>query len=112
MINTWYSHYKYTYNKALSLVKGENEKSSTFDWVSSLGKIEGKAPRTNYYSKITLRNLVTPSHVCSSIPWISETPYAIREQASFEVSSNYKTCLTNLKEGKIKFFDMKFKNRL
>lgn len=111
LINKWYSHYRFTYNQSLSLVKADYEKNSTFDWISSLGKIEGKASHAPCYSKYDLRNLIVPSHNCSTRPWISETSTAIRSRAVFEFHSRYKTCLSNLKAKNIKFFDMKFKNK-
>lgn len=110
LFNKWVSHYRYSYNQALSLVKGEIS-NNEFDWISSLGKIEGKASYNTSYSKFDLRNLIVPSHNCCSRSWITETPTALRSRAVFEMHNRYKTCLSNLKAGNIKFFDMKFKSK-
>jgi putative transposase len=82
-----------------------------FSWVSGLGKIEKTASHACYYSKFDLRDLTVPSPVNSSRPWILETPSAIRARAAFELHDRYKTCLENLKNKNIKFFDMKFKTK-
>jgi transposase len=112
LFNKWYSHYKFTYNQALGMVKDNhttNTKINEFSWISNNQNIEKKASSNTFFTKYDLRDLIVPSHNCSSREWISETPTAIRARAVFEMHDRYKTCLSNLKNKNIKFFDMKFK---
>ena len=55
--------------------------------------------------------MIVPEVVNSCRPWISETPFQLRAYSVFEFYSRYKTCLTNLSNKNIKFFDMKFKSK-
>lgn len=64
-----------------------------------------------YYSKLELRNLITPADKCSKIKWILETPKSIRESAVFEAHKNYKSALTNLSNGHIKHFTLRYKSK-
>ena len=64
-----------------------------------------------YYSKLELRNLITPADRCSRIKWILETPKSIRESAVFEAHKNLKSALTNLSNGHIKRFTLKYKSK-
>lgn len=64
-----------------------------------------------YYSKLELRNLITPADKCSRIKWILETPKSIRESAVFEAHKNFKSALTNLSNGHIKKFNLRYKSK-
>ena len=64
-----------------------------------------------FYSKLELRNQIVPESVCSRIPWILQTPKSIRESAVFEACKNLKSAISNLQNGHIKYFDLKYKNK-
>jgi transposase len=80
----WFHDYRYAYNKANWIV---NESSCT-------------------YSKLQLRNLITPKIVNSAIPWFLDTPKDIRAEAVFEYIKNRKAAFTNLKNKNIKYFKL------
>lgn len=83
-LNQWKDDYRYSYNKAISLI---NE---------------------NHYSDFELRNIITPAETCSRIPWILETPKALREDSVFEANKNKKAAITNLKNKNITHFKLNF----
>ena len=85
----WNDHVRYSYNKTIHF---KNECSEP-------------------YSKLDLRNLITPSSVNQHIPWILETPKAVRESGVFEACKNYKSAFTNLRNGNIKYFKMSFRTK-
>lgn len=64
-----------------------------------------------YYSKLELRNFITPAEKCSRIKWILETPKSIRESAVFEAHKNLKSALTNLSNGNIQRFTLRYKTK-
>lgn len=87
LINKWNDDSRYTYNKAINILNEE------------------------YYDKLTLRNIIIPESCCSRIPWILETPKAIREASVFEAHKNYKSAFTNIKNGNINHFDIRYKKK-
>jgi hypothetical protein len=52
-----------------------------------------KTSSKTYYSKLELRNLITPAEASSRIKWILETPKSIRESAVFEAKKNEKSAI-------------------
>ena len=80
----WFYDYKYAYNKC--------------NWL--------KNETTAYYSKLDLRNLITPKEVNQHIPWTLETPKDIRAEAVFENCKNWDAAFTNLKNNNITHFEM------
>lgn len=101
---------------ALSIVKNDHETTNekvnnSFDWISSLGKVEKKAPYSINYSAFDLRNLIVPEVVNSSRPWLLNTPSQIRAYSVFEFYDRYDTCLENIKNKNITHFDLKFKSK-
>ena len=63
------------------------------------------------YSKLELRNLITPANTCCFTEWLLETPKSIRESAVFEAHKNLRSCFTNLKNGNIKYFNLGFMSK-
>lgn len=49
--------------------------------------------------------------MCSKTKWLLQTPKHIRESAVFEAHKNFKSVITNLKNGNIKYFNLKFKSK-
>jgi transposase len=84
MLNEWKDDYRYSYNKAINIIKDE------------------------HYSDFDLRNIIVPSETCSRIPWILKTPKALRENAVFEANKNKKSCFTNLKNKNIRYFNLRY----
>lgn len=84
MLNQWKDDCRYSYNKAIGLIQ------------------------ENHYSDFELRNIITPVETCSRIPWILETPKALREGAVFEANKNKKAAITNLKNKNITHFNLRF----
>jgi putative transposase len=124
VLHRWSSDHRYSYNKAIGIINqdiGYNKKI-TNEW-DEIVKEKNKDLKTTdedwskkcnpntFYSKQDLRNMIVPKQCCSRIPWILETPNAIREHAVFEASKNYKSALTNLKNGNIKSFSLGFKSK-
>lgn len=87
LFDNWNHDSRYSYNKAINLLQDE------------------------YYSKLELRNLITPEVTCCRIPWILKTPKAIREAAVFEAHKNFKSAFTNLKNKHIKHFNITYKTK-
>ncbi len=83
----WNNDSRYAYNKTISIIQDEN------------------------YTNFTLRNIIIPKHCNSRIPWFLETPKSIRENAVFEANKNKKACYTNLVNGNIKKFNIRFLSR-
>jgi len=102
-LQTWNYHHRYTYNKTISLLNEDNERPL----------YKGVKPENSntYYSKLELRNLIVPKSSCSHIKWILETPKAIRESAVFEAYKNLQSAISNLKNGHIKYFNLRYKSK-
>ena len=58
-----------------------------------------------------MRNLIVPESSCSRIKWILNTPKAIRESAVFESYKNLQSAISNLKNGHIKYFNLRYKSK-
>jgi putative transposase len=99
----WNNHHRYTYNKTISMINQDYERPF----------YNGIKPENSNicYSKLELRNMIVPESACSRIKWILETPKAIRESAVFEACKNLKSSISNLKNGHIKYFDLKYKTK-
>jgi putative transposase len=112
LLQKHWNNYRYTYNKTISLLNNENVNNRIPDCIKHLvnsdTKIE-KASITTYYSKFDLRDMIVSTECNSRIPWILETGSNIRACAVFQAYSAYKTCLSNIKNGNIKFFNLKYK---
>jgi transposase len=110
LINRYYSDYKFSYNKTVGIIKSQNENfKDDFSWLNQ--GIEQKSSWNTYYSKFDLRNIIVPEHCNPFSQWVLETPFQIRAYGVFEAYDRYKTCISNLKKGNIKFFDLKFKKK-
>ncbi len=83
-LKTWNCHSRYTYNKTVDIINEE------------------------HYSDFDLRNIIVPEVCNSRIPWILETPKSVRENAVFEANKNKKSAITNLKNGNITRFKLRF----
>ena len=103
LLNKWNHDSRYSYNKAINLLND-----------NLIGPIYNNTKPENRnctYSKLELRNLITPAEVCCRIPWILETPKHIRESAVFEAHKNFKSGITNIKNGHIKYFNLTYKSK-
>lgn len=117
-LKTWSNHHRYTYNQAFSIINTQPSIdlepiniNDIIDTTNIKQKDIQKASRNIYYSDFELRNLLVPEEQCKHIPWILETPKAIRESAVFELKKNYKSAITNYQNGNIKSFELKFKSK-
>lgn len=103
ILQTWSYHHRYSYNKAINILSQNNERPL----------YKGVKPENSntFYSKLELRNLITPESVCSRIPWILETPKGIRESGVFEAYKNLKSSISNLKNGHTRYFNLTYKHK-
>lgn len=114
--NIWNNHSRLSYNKAINLINESNNNNISefnlnyFKIKYPNSKVE-KVSSNNKYSKLDLRDLITPELVNSKIPWILQTPKAVREGAVFQAYSNYESALTNYKNGNINNFRLKFQSK-
>ncbi|MFM2394371.1 MAG: Heterosigma akashiwo virus 01 [Bacteroidota bacterium] len=97
LLNSWFQTSRYVYNKTLEYLKHDtfnklNKQSLRNKFVTANHKKQENSPKNNEVEE-----------------WEKLTPKIIRAQAVFEIVKNYKTAFTNLKEGNIKFFEMKRK---
>lgn len=65
----------------------------------------------DYHSKLTLRNQIVSAENNVYTPWILETPKEIRARSVFEAYTRYKTCIKQVNNKTIKFFNLKFKDK-
>ena len=78
----WNNHVRYSYNKAINFINNDISTYKNKDFeinpenFYSSDEIK-KINSFNPYSKLDLRNLITPAEVNSHIPWILETPKAV-----------------------------------
>ena len=115
-LQKWSHHHRYTYNKAISIINEDPVEPVFRNYYKTFGKKDDenhciRASSKTYYSKIELRNLITPEHVSSRIKWILETPKSIRESAVFEAKKNEKSAISNLINGNIKHFTLTYKSK-
>lgn len=87
--NEWSNLYRFTYNRALWFQK----ESSTL------------------LSKDELINCIKSDHNYPIYDFIKKLPTELREGASKEVSKNFKSCFSNLKNDNIKTFDIGYKSK-
>ena len=100
----WNDHHRYSYNKAINLINNEDNERILYK--------DTKPENSNtYYNDFELRNLITLEKVCSRTPWLLQTPKHIRDSAVFEANKNLKSAITNLKNGNVKYFNLKFKSK-
>lgn len=112
IFNTWEQHYRWTYNKSIGLINGRNDHFvDTKSIISHLGPIEQTASIGNHYTKFGLRDLVVNQEVNCRNPWICETGFSIRANASFEAHQAYKTNLTKIKNKTINYFSLRYKRK-
>lgn len=109
------NNYRWIYNKAVNILDSSQNRNQEFEsLVSRLNtkkeKIE-KSSSSNYYSKFELRNLIVPEAVNSRTPWVLESGFQIRANAVFEAHKNFKTNIDLVKNGKKRFFDIKYKTK-
>ena len=109
------NNYRWIYNKAVNILDSSQNRNQEFEsLVSRLNtkkeKIE-KSSTSNYYSKFELRNLIVPEAVNSRTPWVLESGFQIRANAVFEAHKNFKTNIDLVKNGKKKFFYIKYKTK-
>lgn len=82
ILANWAHTNRYTYNMAIETIETEQ-----------------------IYNKMTLRDmLVTSNSISDNKKWLLETPKVIRQQAVFRAVDNFKSALTNLKNGNISHF--------
>jgi len=90
ILNEWINTSRYTYNKAIH-------------------KIENEKQKINFYN---LRNKLVPKkNIIKSKKWILDTPKDIRANSIREVVSMYKAAFTNLKNGNISKFNMRYRSK-
>ena len=85
ILKPWYEAYKYTYNRTLFYMK-----------------------ETQIYDKTSLNKIILSKEACCRSTWILNTPQKIRDSALREAIKNFKSAMTNYKNGNIKYFDLKF----
>lgn len=110
----WFNDYKYAYNKAMFLSENNFAKESEFSKIAlnPVWRVEERNYYQNeYYSKLDLRNLITPVEVNAHIPWFLETPKDIRADGVFEFVANKEAAQTNCRNGNIKYFEMKYMSK-
>jgi len=104
IISKWNNDCRYSYNKAICLLNDNESNRPVY--------CNTKPENSNVlYHKTELRDLITPAYTCSRIPWILETPKHIRESGVFEAYKNFKSAITNIKNGHIKYFNMTYKSK-
>lgn len=103
-LQMWADHHRYSYNKAINIINGDKSEMVIYN---------GTNPESanTFYGRLELRDQITPAATCSRIPWILKTPKHIRESGVFEAHKNFKSALSNLKNGHIKYFNLRFKSK-
>ena len=90
ILNKWINTSRYTYNNAIH-------------------KIENEKQKINFYN---LRNKLVPKkNIIKTKEWILDTPKDIRANSIREVVSMYKSAFSNLKNGNISKFNMRYRSR-
>jgi transposase len=117
-LTKWNHHHRYTYNKTISIMNDDDDniEPAFKNYYKTYGNEKNenyyvRRTHTIFYNKLELRNMITPVDKCSRIKWILETPKSIRESAVFEAHKNLTSAFTNLCNGHIKKFNLRFKNR-
>ena len=89
MLQTWNSHARYTYNSAVWRLNTD----------------------IDIQTKLNLRNQITPANCNNGKEWILQTPKEIRARAVFEAHTRFWTCIKQIKNKTIKFFNLRFKDK-
>ena len=88
LIRTWFDTYRYVYNKSIDSIKrGDTNKF----------KLKNK--------HVTFKNNTSIN------TWELQTPKAIRQQAVYDASKAFKTCMSQLKSGLVSHFKLGFKSK-
>ena len=118
VLRKWSYHHRFTYNKTINYITQEYNEYDYYDLDhlnTNLKKndlrFSMKQNPSIYYSKLELRNFIVPESGCSRTPWLLETPKAIRESAVFEADKNLRSAISNLTNGNISFFDLRYKTK-
>jgi putative transposase len=113
ILHEWNNSYRYSYNKAISLINlNYKEQSTNFNWIKEKYKdTDIKQGGYEVYSAYELRDLIVPKLVCTRTPWLLRTPKEIRASACFEAKKNLDVCFSNMKNAHINYFDLKFKSK-
>lgn len=102
------------YNKTLSVLSGETDNRKIpdpFGYIKRYGKECKRVTRSPCYTEFDIRNLLCNEKTNCRTPWINDIPYALREGAIKEAHKNLLTNQKKVNEGKIKFFNMKFRSK-
>lgn len=109
------NNYRFIYNKAINILDSPKIKNHEFETLltrlnTKKEKIE-KSSSSNYYSKFDLRDLIVPESANSRTPWVLDSGSQIRANAVFEAYKNFETNIDLVKNGKKKFFHIKYKTK-
>ena len=117
ILNKHSNNYRYIYNKAISILNGDDKKydhSGIIERFTSRKEYDNKkiikSSTSNFYSKFNLRNLIVPNEVNCRNTWLYSNS-SIKSCATFEAHKNYKTNIDLIKSGNKKFFNMKYKSK-
>ena len=115
-LTIWNDHHRYTYNKTLNIINEDPVEPIFRNYYKVYGNEKDKdycirRSISTHYSDFELRNMITPEKACCRIPWILKTPKSIRESAVFEAKKNLKAAFTNLSNGNIKRFVLRYKSK-
>jgi putative transposase len=102
-LETWARHSRNSYNKAIGIIKSDARGPVYKDTLPEFSN--------TIYSKLELRDMIVPEVACGCTQWFLETPKHVREAAVFEARKNLKTCITNLENGNIKYFNLRFMSK-
>jgi transposase len=114
LLQKHWNNYKYCYNKTISILNSNEYTTDIPDCIRHLIPENEKIQRASIfpgYSEHDLRNMIVPEECNSRTEWLLESGSNIRAQAVFQAYSAWKTCLSNLKAGNIKYFDLKYKKK-
>lgn len=111
LFQKWFFDYKFSYNKAnwlMNSCSGDiHPKTYHYIYDNNSNYIDQESVLQNsFYSKLTLRDLITPEDVNYDNEWVLETPKDIRASAVFENRKNWSSAFTNLRNGNINHFHM------
>jgi len=88
VIRTWFNTYRYVYNKSINSIKN-----------GDTNKFKLKNKHVTYKNNISINT------------WELKTPKSIRQQAVYDASKAFKTCMSQLKTGLISHFKLQFKSK-
>ena len=98
-MNEWAGSYRFTYNKAISLLVKKNNTHRTPISIQNRLVIKQK------------RETKSINTFLASREWLERCPCAIRKKAVREAHSNLKSCFTNLRRRKISHFTAPYKTK-